>query len=280
MNYKIVSDSSSDLLSIPQIPFESVPLKIITDQKEYVDNICLDVNEMITDLQKYKGVSKSSCPNVEDWLTAFGDAENIFCVTITRNLSGSYNSARIAAEEYISEHEDRKVFVVDTLSVGPESALIIDKISLLIENGLEFEEIVAEIIEYQKSTHLMFCLESLRNLANNGRVNGAIAKIAGILGIRIVGKASMEGTLELTDKCRGAAKAHSTVLKSIEAEGYSGGRLIIHHCNNSAAAAQLEKDIKDKFPAADIITRPTRALCSFYAEEGGLLIGFEGKNKD
>ncbi len=280
MTYKIVSDSSSDLLSIPQIPFESVPLKIITDQKEYVDNTYLDVNEMIADLQKYKGVSKSSCPNIENWLTAFGDVENIFCVTITRNLSGSYNSARIAAEEYMSEYEGRRVFVVDTLSVGPESALIIDKLAVLIEKGLKFEEIVDEIVEYQKSTHLLFCLESLRNLANNGRVSGAVAKIAGILGIRIVGKASMEGTLELTDKCRGAAKAHSTVLKSIEAEGYSGGRLIIHHCNNSAAAVQLENEIKDKFPAADIVIRPTRALCSFYAESGGLLIGFEGKNKN
>lgn len=279
MNFRIVSDSSSDLTNINSVPFASVPLKIITDQKEYPDNADTDVDGMITDLQKYKGTSKSSCPNIENWLEAFLDADNIFCVTITRNLSGSYNAARLAAEEYMSEHPDRKVYVVDTLSVGPESALIIEKLEELIGKGLSFEEIKEEIIKYQNSTHLMFCLESLRNLANNGRVNGAVAKIAGILGIRIVGKASMEGTLELTHKCRGAAKAYSTVIETLAEEGYSGGKFHIHHCNNISAAELLAAEIKGRFPTADIVIRKTRALCSFYAEAGGLLIGFEGKNK-
>ena len=124
MKFKIVSDSSADLLTIPSIPFASVPLKIITDKKEYIDDADTDVFEMIADLLKYKGVSKSSCPNIENWLEAFEDAENIFCVTITRNLSGSYNAARIAADEYMEAHKERNVYVVDTLSVGPESTLI------------------------------------------------------------------------------------------------------------------------------------------------------------
>lgn len=279
MNFRIVSDSSSDLININSVPFASVPLKIITDKKEYVDNADTNVDEMISDLQKYKGTSKSSCPNIENWLEAFLDAENIFCVPITRNLSGSYNAARLAAEEYMSLHPDRKVYVVDTLSVGPESALIIEKLEELIGKGLSFEEIKEEIIKYQNSTHLMFCLESLRNLANNGRVNGAVAKIAGILGIRIVGKASMEGTLELTHKCRGTAKAYATIMETLAEEGYSGGKLHLHHCNNISAAELLKSEIEGRFPTAEIVIRKTRALCSFYAEAGGLLIGFEGKNK-
>ncbi|MBQ1186811.1 MAG: DegV family protein [Clostridia bacterium] len=279
MKFKIVSDSSADLLTIPSIPFASVPLKIITDKKEYIDDADIDVFEMIADLLKYKGVSKSSCPNIENWLEAFEDAENIFCVTITRNLSGSYNAARIAADEYMEAHKERNVYVVDTLSVGPESTLIIDKLIELIEGGLEFNQIKEQIEEYQRSTHLLFCLESLRNLANNGRVNGAVAKIAGILGIRVVGKASLEGTLELTNKCRGEAKAHATIIECLLGEGYCGGKIHIHHCKNQTAAKLIEKEIKTKFPSADIVIRETRALCSFYAESGGLLIGFEGKNK-
>ncbi len=279
MNFKIVSDSSSDLLHIGSVPFSCVPLKIITDEKEYIDDAFLDVDGMIDDLKKYKGVSKSSCPNTLDWLDAFEDYENVFCVAITRNLSGSYNSARLAAEEYLAEHPKRNVFVVDTLSVGPESALIIDKISSLIEEGLEFEEIKNQIIEYQKNTHLIFCLDSLRNLANNGRVSAAVAKIAGILGIRVVGKASLEGTLELTDKCRGAAKAYASIIKNILEEGYSGGKIHIHHCQNSDAAHYIENEIKKIYPNAVCAIRDTKALCSFYAEAGGLLIGFEGKSK-
>lgn len=279
MKFKIVSDSSSDLLNIGSLPFSSVPLKIITDEKEYVDDENLDVNGMIDDLKKYKGISKSSCPNTLEWTNAFEDFENVFCVAITRNLSGSYNAARLAAEEYMAEHNGRKVFVVDTLSVGPESCLIIDKLVSLIESGLDFEEIKKEVIEYQKQTHLIFCLESLRNLANNGRVNSAVAKISGMLGIRVVGKASLEGTLELTDKNRGAVKARASIIKNMSDEGYRGGKVYIHHCQNLEAAELLKGEIKTLYPAAEIFIRETRALCSFYAESGGLLIGFEGKNK-
>ena len=279
MKFKIVSDSSSDLQSLNSIPFSSVPLKIITDEKEYIDNESLNVDGMIDDLKKYKGVSKSSCPNASEWLDAFEGYENIFCVAITRNLSGSYNAARIAAEEYMANHPNRNVFVVDTLSVGPESTLIIEKLVSLIENSMEFEEIKNEIIKYQKSTHLLFCLESLRNLANNGRVNSAVAKISGILGIRIVGKASLEGTLELTDKCRGAAKAYTSIIKNMLSEGYDGGKVHIHHCQNTDAALTVQNEIKKLFGNAVTVIRETKALCSFYAESGGLLIGFEGKNK-
>lgn len=279
MKFKIISDSSSDLQSLNSIPFSSVPLKIITDEKEYIDTDTLNVDSMIDDLKKYKGTSKSSCPNASEWLDAFEDYENIFCVAITRNLSGSYNAARIAAEEYMEKHPNRNVFVVDTLSVGPESALIIEKLVLLIENDLDFDEIKEKITEYQKSTHLLFCLESLRNLANNGRVNSAVAKIAGILGIRIVGKASLEGTLELTDKCRGVAKAVSTIINNMIQNGYSGGKVHIHHCQNIEAAQLIQNEIKKIFNNAVAVIRETKALCSFYAESGGLLIGFEGKNK-
>lgn len=280
VNFKIISDSSSDLLSLSTVPFGSVPLKIITDQKEYTDNLELNVGEMINDLKKYNGISKSSCPNTQDWLDAFGDSENVFCVTITSGLSGSYNSARLAVEEYLNENPNRKGFVIDTLSVGPESTLIIDKLCALINSGLDFEQIKEEIINYQKSTHLLFCLESLKNLANNGRVNSTVAKIAGILGIRIIGKASFVGTLELTHKCRGAAKAHSCIIENMLSEGYSGGKVHIHHCENKDAADYIKSEIKARFPEAETVIRETRALCSFYAESGGLLIGFEGKNKD
>lgn len=279
MDYKIIADSSADLLELEGIEFESVPLKIITSEKEYVDDGSLDVDGMIADLQKYKGASKSSCPNMGEWKESFGEHENIFCVTITSNLSGSYNAAEMAMQDYLSEYSDRSGYVIDTLSVGPESVLIIEKLRELISSGLHFEEIKEKIISYKKSTHLIFCLDSLRNLANNGRVSHAVAKIAGILGIRIVGKASNEGTLEITDKARGADKALAAILKNMTSTGFRGGIVRIHHCQNLTAAETLGRMIKGKFKDAVVKIQETRALCSFYAESGGLLVGYEGAAK-
>jgi len=276
MDFKIIADSSADLLELEGAEFQSVPLKIITSQKEYVDDASLDVEAMIADLLKYKGTSKTSCPNVGDWKNAFGDAENIFAVTITSNLSGSYNSAALAMNDYLAEHPDRSGYVIDTLSVGPESVLIVEKLRELISSKLHFEEIKNKIIEYKTKTHLIFSLDSLRNLANNGRVSFAVAKIAGLLGIRIVGKASDEGTLEITDKARGTDRALSDILKNMLSTGYTGGKVRIHHCQNIGAAEKLSSMIKEKFQKATIFIQETRGLCSFYAEAGGLLVGYEG----
>ena len=96
MSFKIVSDSSSNVLSMGDVNYTTVPLKIIAE-KEYVDDAALDLAGMMEDLRNHKGKSGSSCPNVGEWLEAFGDAEEIFCVTISKNLSGSYSSAQAAA---------------------------------------------------------------------------------------------------------------------------------------------------------------------------------------
>ncbi len=280
MRYKIITDSSSDMLTFStDLSYASVPLKIITDNKEYVDDLDLDVSGMISDLQKYKGTSKSSCPNIGDWKAAFEDYECVFCVTITSGLSGSYNSAALALEEYLSEHPDRKGAVLDSLSTGPENALIIEKLTELIAEGLPFEKIEKQVREYMKTTHLVFCLDSLRNLANNGRVNKAVAKVVGLLGIRIIGKASNEGTLEITNKVRGAEKALAEVYENIKKLGYKGGRIRIHHCQNEPAAKALSDMIKKDFNDSQVVIGKTGALCSFYAESGGLLVGFEGAEK-
>lgn len=276
MSYTIVSDSSSDLLILPGMDYANVPLKIITDKKEYVDDASLDVDGMIADLRSYKGISKSSCPNIDDWTAAFGDHDHILCVTITSGLSGSNNTANLALQEHLNTHPDKQGMVIDSLSTGPENALIIEKLQEMIEAKFSFEEIKQKIKEYQAKTHLIFSLDSLRNLANNGRVSTAVAKVAGILGIRVIGKASEEGTLEITNKARGRSKALADILSNMLKTGYAGGKVRIHHCQNLEAAESLVEMIKQKFHDAVIKVQETRGLCSFYAESGGLLIGYEG----
>lgn len=279
MKYKIVSDSTANITELEKVPFQSVPLKIRAGEKEYTDDKNVNIEEMVNYLKTYKGKSTTACPSPEEYTDAFGDGEYIFCTTITSNLSGSYNAARIAKEDYEGANPGKKVFVIDSLSAGPEIALIIEKLEELIASGKEYDDICAEITEYCKSTHLIFSLECLSNLANNGRVSHSVARIAGILGIRLIGKASNEGTLEPTNKARGEKKAIEVLFENMKNSGYMGGKVSIDHCENEESALKLKEKILAEFPNANVKIGINRALCSFYAEKGGLLVGFEGNLK-
>lgn len=272
---RIVADSSADMLCAEAADFMSVPMKLITDEKEFVDNAALDVDAMATYFSHYKGKSKSSCPNVSDWLEAFGEAKYVICVTITSNLSGSYNAACVAKQIYEAEYADRQVFVLDTLTAGPEMRLAIEKIQSYIHEGNSFDRVCSEMQSYIKNTGLLFMLKTMKNLANNGRVSPIVAGIAGLVGIHVVGRASDRGDLEPLRKCRGEKKALETILKRLQAECLPGGKVYIAHCNNPEAAEALKVQIAACLPAVKILVYKCRGLCSFYAEQGGLLIGYE-----
>lgn len=275
MKYKIVSDSSSNMLRLEDVAFATVPLKILCGSNEFTDDNNLNLEEMITTLKKSSYKTSTSCPNPNDWLDAFSDAENIFAITITSALSGSYNSLLQAKQDYESYNPHAHVFTIDSLSAGPEMYLIIEKIKECILQELSYDEICQKITDYQTHTSLLFSLQSLTNLANNGRVSHAAAKIAGILGIRMVGIADEHGQLKLLDKCRGEKKAIDTIFKEMKHYGYNGGSVRIAHCYNQNAADTLSSLIKNDYPESDIKIHHCTGLCSYYAEYGGLMIGFE-----
>lgn len=276
MKFKLITDSSANLREIREdVEFASVPLTIRVENREFIDDETLNLNDMLEILANTKSKSSSSCPNVEDYLAAFGDADRIFCITITSNLSGSFNAARIAKEEYEAAHPDRKVYVIDSLSAGPELKLIAHRILELIKNSDLFEDICKKVAEYQTRTRTLFCLQSLKNLANNGRVSPIVAKIAGVLGIRAVGKASDEGTLEVLDKVRGEKGAIAKIFERMQEMGYKGGKVLIDNCCNLPAAKMLQELVQSKFPKAQVVHDTCQGLCSFYAEKGGMIIGFE-----
>ena len=272
---KIVTDSSANLLSLQQTAFAVAPLKVIAQSREFIDDATLDVDTMVSWFDTYKGKSKTSCPNPADWLEAFGDADEIYCVTITSGLSGSYNAACIAKQMYETENTGKRVCVIDSLSAGPELVLIIEKLEQCIRQGMSFDDICREIEAYKQKTGLAFMLESLKNFAANGRVSPAVAKFAGILGIRIVGKASEQGTLEPTNKCRGEENSLRAIMSHLLSNGLSIGKVRIAHCMNEAAAQKLKEMIRTQIPQAVVQIHRCRGLCSYYAEKGGLLVGFE-----
>ena len=274
MNIKLVADSSANG-PFDNLEVTSVPLKIVTDNQEYVDDPQLDVAGMLKDLREYKGRSSTACPSVSDWVQAFDGADMVLGVAITSNLSGTYQSSLIAAEEYAATHPDTKIFILDSLSTGPEMQLILEKYKELVDESKSFEEIQKEIQAYCSRTHLLFALSSLDNFAKNGRINPAVAKAVGILGIRVVGRASDEGTLEPMHKCRGEKKALQQLLRSMQEAGYQGGKVRLTHSYNPAAAEAFAAMLQEVYPDCDVSICCNRGLCCYYAEEGSLLVGFE-----
>ena len=264
---RIVVDSSASLYALDGIDFAAVPLKIVTDEREYLDDGTLDAVEMATTLRTYKGKTSTSCPNIGDWLEAYEGADEIYAITITGTLSGSCNAAQLAAEEYQAEHPGAHVFVLDSLSAGPELVLLAE--------GMAFDDVCEEMLRYRHHTHLLFSLESLANLARNGRVKPAVAAVARMLNIRVIGKASDVGELDVLCKTRGEHGALERIVLELKGHGYTNGKVIIAHCGNPAAAERLMHMVRAVFEGAQVRVTECGGLCSYYAELGGLMVGFE-----
>ena len=275
MKRKIVADSSCDMWELNGVDFAVAPMTISTDNKHYVDNQELDVHLMSEELAKYKGVSHTACPSVGSWLDCYEGFDEIFVITLTGAMSGTYNSAMTAKGIYEEENENVKVHVFDSLSTGPEMRLLIEKLKEMIEEDLPFEEIVEKGQDYLNHTRLFFALKSLHNFAMNGRVSKAVASAIGVLNISIFATASEKGTIQQISKCRGEKKVVKSMIEHLEDAGYHGGKVRISHADNLKLAHNVRDKILELYPNADIIVYPMGGLCTYYAEIGGLLVGCE-----
>lgn len=275
MKRKIVADSSCDIWELNGVDFAVAPITISTDNKHYVDNQELDVHLMSEELAKYKGVSHTACPSVGSWLDCYEGFDEIFVITLTGAMSGTYNSAMTAKGIYEEENENVKVHVFDSLSTGPEMRLLIEKLKEMIEEDLTFEEIVEKGQDYLNHTRLFFALKSLHNFAMNGRVSKTVASAIGVLNISIFATASEKGTIQQISKCRGEKKVVKSMIEHLEDAGYHGGKVRISHADNLKLAHNVRDKILELYPNAGIIVYPMGGLCTYYAEKGGLLVGCE-----
>lgn len=275
MATKFIADSSCDLWHFENVDFSCVPLSISTDERSFTDTEKIDIPDMLEYLLAYKGRSYTACPSVESWLSSFGEADRIYIVTMTSTLSGTYNSAMTAANQYRQSHPGAEIHVFDTLSTGPEMRLLLEKLMELDAKEASFEAVCKKAEQYLSRTRLFFALKSLNCLAQNGRVSKAVASAVGMLGISVFGTASPEGTLAPMGKCRGEKKVVSAILQHMEKIGYHGGKVRISHVENSALAQCIREAVLTKYPQADIHLYPAHGLCSYYAEKGGILVGCE-----
>lgn len=277
--YKIIADSSCDLTSLEHLNTNALygraPLRIIVGDTEYVDEPGLDTRAMMDAVYAFKGKTGSSCPSPEEYAEHCRQVDEAYIVTISSNLSGSYNSAVLARDLVLAEHPEKKIHIFDSLSAGPELSLIVEEIARLADSGLPFEMVCSEVERYQKRSALLFQLNSLENLTKNGRVSKMAGMTAKLLGIHMIGIASDVGTVQPLHKCRGTEKTYRLVLQEMRERGFSGGRVILGHAFQEKGAQMMRDMILEEFPSSNITTMPLSGLCCYYAEEGGLLIGFE-----
>lgn len=277
--WKIVTDSGSCIRDIEtdKIDFSVVPLILNVEDKVFVDDENLDVQDVIDTLASTNEKSSSACPSPSAYAEHFKGADKIICISITSGLSGSFNSAELGKNIAKEENKNLDIEIYDSRSAGGEMDLLIRKAVEIIESdeNQSVDEVVKQLEDYHQKTHVDFLLESVKNLVNNGRVNKITGSMVGLLGIRLVGTRTPEGTIELAHKSKGLKRGVKTLIEDMVARGYDGGRLEISHGNNEEVANTFLNAIQLDFPNADFKIRPMSALCTFYAEKNGLIVGFE-----
>lgn len=278
MKWKIITDSGSNLREIENLPkeisFDIVPLIVTLNGEEYIDDAMVDTRELVKKMAQSENPS-TACPAPGIYAEKFSDAENVLCFTISNEVSGSHNSAELGKEIALENNPYANIHIFDTKSAGGEMDLLIFKALEFIQEGKSFHEIIADLTEYHHHTYVGYMLQSVDNLVKNGRVNKVVGSLVGLLNINVLGIRSEEGQIEMSDRVRGEKRAIRRFIKDMTENGLNGQRIEIGHVNNPELADYLAEQITESFPAAKIGIRPTSGLCSFYAEDDGLIVGYE-----
>lgn len=280
MIWNIVADSSSDLKELKidagsdEIRYYSVPFVVTSGGRHFVDDENLDIEDMLTTMEHDKDASRTACPSPASWLEMYGLEGNVIALTISRNLSGSHNSAMAALDMAKETMPDKNIDVVDSWCTGPTLNMVIEEICRCIKAGMSFEEVVKTAQDYASNTETVFTLCSFNNLVKNGRMSPFVGFVAQKLGFWGIGIKSPMGTIVIKGKVRGMKKAMHGVVEDIVERGGNVSRICITHCQNLEAAEMVKAAAQEKFPDAFIDIGDTRGLCSFYAERHGVIVSY------
>ena len=279
MAWMIVCDSSCEIRELqnpaPGVQFALAPFKIRVGEREYVDLPTLNTQQMLQAMTDYNGASTTACPSPEEWAEYFLLADNVFAFTISSNLSGSYNAAIAAREMVLEEHPEKNIFVLDTLSCSGALAGAAELANKLIGENQTFEDICFALQKFAESTHILFALASFDNLAKNGRVSKVVGFIAGRLNMRVLGRRTSEGRIDFYFKTRGETRVLAKILEQMVEDSYDGVHpVLISECANQTAAQLLHHGIEAKWPGAPVRIVPCSGLCSFYAQDQGIIITY------
>lgn len=274
MESNLIVDSCTDFneetLDIPRVPF-----RIIIDDEEIVDEDT-DIIELIRKMKSSRNQIKTACAPPEDFINKMKVQANNFIVTISSQLSDSYNSAMVAMETIKEKFPETFVHVFDSKSATAGETLIALKVKQLIEENLNPHEIVEQVEKYIPNMRTLFILDSLDNLAKNGRISNFKALLANIMNIVPIMGEDGEGRIILKEKVRGKKKAFSRLVEILDEYNidYQNTVLGITHVNCLEKAENLRDAIKAKYNFKDIKIFNPAGLSTVYAYDGGIVIAF------
>ena len=276
MSYKIVCDSCTDLSNQQKndVNFCTVPLMLHVDDRDFIDDTTFNQLDFLDAMKKSVECPKSSCPSPDAFMQHFESADDIYVVTLSSQLSGSYNSACLAKELYLEEHGKKNIAVFDSKSASVGQTLIAMKIDELVKQGKSFDEVVKEVNTFRDDLGTKFVLESLDNLRKNGRLSSLKAIIANALNIKPIMGATKEGTIMKVDQARGMKKALSLMAEIIANEVIDAEQKIlgIAHCNCLDRAEYIKAEILKYKKFKDVLIVDTAGVSSLYASDGGIVV--------
>ena len=279
MEYRIIGDSCLDLT--PEMKKEGkikiVSLTLQVDGVDFIDDDSFDQKKFIKAVAEFEGCPKSSCPSPEEYKKAFGEDEvTAFGVTLSAELSGSYNSAVLGQRMIEEEFPNKKVYVFNSRSACIGETLVALKIQECAEKGASFEEIVEQVEDYIRRRETLFVLENLETLRKNGRLTGMKAALVSVLNIKPVMMGTPEGKIEQCAIGRGTKKALKKMIEEVgnRVSDFENRIFGISHCNCPDRALYVKEEIEKRYPFKQIIIADTAGVGTLYANDGGIVIAF------
>ena len=277
MSYKIIVDSCGELPDrCKKDPhFESVPLVLDIDGYSIVDDETFDQGDFLKRVAASPNCPKSSCPSPERYMQAYDcDADNVYAVTLSAELSGSYNSAELGRKLYEEEKGEKNIYVFNSRSASIGETLIALKVEECEKAGLGFREVIEKVEAYIEAQHTYFVLESLEALRKNGRLSNLKAFVANALNIKPVMGSTPKGTICQLDQARGINRALKKMVDYI-VDGVKSPEektLAISHCNCPERAQMVKEEILKRIHVKDVLVLDTAGVSSLYASDGGVIV--------
>ena len=278
MSFHIVCDSCTDLTEedLKKGCYTLVPLTLLVDGEEIIDDETFDQADFLAKVAASKESVKSACPAPESYMEAYSKADDIYVVTLSAELSGSYNSAVLGKNLYEEENGTKNIHVVNSRGAATTQVLIARKLNEYASQGKPFEEVVDKIEEYTTSLRTYFVLETLEVLRKNGRLSRLSATIAGALNIKPVMIGTRDGVIQKAAQARGMKKALAKMVEHMGSEGRDLTRrqFVISHCNCYERAVYVKELIKKHLHAEDVDIVDTKGVSSLYACDGGIIVSY------
>lgn len=275
--YKIIIDSCGELSKEMQEDghFENVPLTLQIGDTEIVDDKSFDQADFLKKVAESEEGPKSACPSPDAYMQAMDcDAEHIYVITLSSQLSGSYNSACLAKDLFLEDNKDKKICIIDSKSASIGESLIGLHIAACEEAGMDFETVVENVEKYIEEQHTFFVLESLETLRKAGRLSNLKAKLASTLNIKPIMGSTEEGSIQQLAQARGMNKALDRMVQSMMevTQNCENRILAISHCNCKERALQLKEKIEKVASFKEIFIVDTAGVSSMYANDGGIIM--------